>query len=47
MATLEELETHWGFLDVVRANEVLDAWYDAERRAQKKAEEEAKNAKRP
>ena len=37
MATKEELETHWSIDDIVQANEVLDAWADAERRARRKA----------
>jgi hypothetical protein len=38
VATLSEIETHWGIMDVVSANEALDAWHEAEADAQAEAE---------
>lgn len=30
IATLHEVETHYSFMDVVRRNEALDAWQEAQ-----------------
>lgn len=30
IATLQEIETHYNFMDVVRRNEALDAWQEAQ-----------------
>jgi hypothetical protein len=35
VATLKEIETFWNISDVAAANEALDAWYEAQREAQK------------
>lgn len=38
VATLQEIDCHWGIDDVVIANEALDAWHEAEADAQKDRE---------
>lgn len=37
LATIEEIDRHWSIDDVTDANEVLDAWHEAERLASKRA----------
>jgi hypothetical protein len=38
IATLTEIDKHWGIMDVVTANEALDAWHEAEAEANKPKE---------
>lgn len=39
IATLQEIETHWGMLDLISAHEALDIQHDAEQHSMKKAQE--------